>query len=135
MLDRVEPFTERFNRLTDGLGDTELAHVLGMTVWGVRKLRQGDTQSLKLDQALRLCRRLGVSPWDLGGETAPTGIEPGPSPAVATPTPDVLAAAIDALRADLVETNEELARAQERIAALEDARHGREPKRRLGGSA
>lgn len=66
-----ETFTERFNRLTAHLSDAELAVTLGVSVSAARKLRTGDTQSLKLQQALRLCRKLGISPWELAGEREP----------------------------------------------------------------
>lgn len=67
-----ETFTERFCRLTAPLSDAELAVTLGASVSAARKLRSGETRSLKLDQALRLCKRLGISPWELAGEPEPS---------------------------------------------------------------
>lgn len=67
-----ETFTERFNRLTADIKPTRLAMILGISEAGLRKLRVGDTQSLKLTSALRLARELGVSPWYLACEPEPT---------------------------------------------------------------
>ncbi|MDB5069548.1 MAG: hypothetical protein JWM87_659 [Candidatus Eremiobacteraeota bacterium] len=67
-----ETFTDRFNRLTSDLRDVEVASLLDLTEGAVRKLRRGDTQTLKLDAALRLCKRLGISPWELAGEREPS---------------------------------------------------------------
>lgn len=66
-----ETFTERFNRLTAHLSDPELAVALGVSVSSARMLRTGETKSIKLEQALRLCRKLGISPWELAGEKEP----------------------------------------------------------------
>lgn len=64
-----EHFTERFNRLTASLSDAELAVALGVSVSAARKVRSGETRSLKFEQAMRLCKRLRISPWDLFGES------------------------------------------------------------------
>jgi DNA-binding Xre family transcriptional regulator len=67
-----ETFTERFQRLTSDLTDSDLMTILNLSYQAVRKLRAGGTQSIKLDAALRLCRRLAISPWELAGEKEPS---------------------------------------------------------------
>jgi DNA-binding Xre family transcriptional regulator len=69
-----ETFTERINRLTRHLSDAELAVALGVSVTSARKIRSGETKSLKLEQALRLCEQLRISPWELGGRRRPPGL-------------------------------------------------------------
>ena len=71
-----ETFTERFNRLTSDMKDSEIGTILGLTFGGVRKIKEGQTQSLKLDAALRLCARVGVSPWYLAGQMEPSAMQP-----------------------------------------------------------
>lgn len=75
-----ETFGERLGRLLKAanLPIPEAARLLGVREGAVYKALRGDTQSLKLDAALRLCKRLGVSPWELAGERE-SGI---PSPAL-----------------------------------------------------
>lgn len=63
----AETFTERFNRLTRHLSDAELAVALGVSVSTARSIRSGDTKSLKFVNAMRLCKRLGIDPWELAG--------------------------------------------------------------------
>jgi len=72
------PFTERFNAVTASISETELALVLDLSISAVRKLRSGETQTLKLDGALRLCSRLGIDPWYLafGKERSATPNQP-----------------------------------------------------------
>jgi hypothetical protein len=69
-------FSKRFKALVQGLNDTELGYILGVSADAARKMRNGDIKSLKLQAALRLARELQVSPWFLAGEAEP-----------ATPTP------------------------------------------------
>lgn len=68
-----QDLTKRFRELVSGLSDTELGAILGITADGARKLRVGDTKSLKLHMALKLARELHVSPWYLAGEAEPDG--------------------------------------------------------------
>lgn len=75
-----ETFTDRFNRLTADLSDSDLMGDLGLSYHAVRKLRSGDTKTLKLDGALRLCKRLGITPWELAGEAPPTAQKTVPAP-------------------------------------------------------
>ncbi len=68
----VATFSKRFKQLVQGLSDTELGFVLGVSADAARKMRNGDIKSLKLKAALRLARELKVSPWYLAGESEPT---------------------------------------------------------------
>lgn len=65
-------FSKRFKDLVQGLSDTELGFILGVSADAARKMRSGDIKSLKLRAALRLARELKVSPWYLAGEPEPT---------------------------------------------------------------
>ena len=65
-------FQKRFAEIVQGLTDKELGEILGVTPDAARKMRVGDTKSLKLHAALRLARELNVSPWYLVGEPEPT---------------------------------------------------------------
>lgn len=67
----AETLSDRIARLTQGLSDTQVGEMMGTTADAARKLRMGEIRSMKLDNALRLCKRLGVSPWYLGGEVEP----------------------------------------------------------------
>lgn len=67
-----ETFTERFNRLVSGVSETEVGVILGISESAVRKLKRGDTQTLKLDGALRLANKLGISPFYLAGMPDPS---------------------------------------------------------------
>jgi transcriptional regulator with XRE-family HTH domain len=67
-----ETFNKRFKQLVQGLSDTELGYVLGLSADAARKMRQGDIKSLKLQAALRLARELDVSPWYIACEPEPT---------------------------------------------------------------
>lgn len=71
LANKKETFTERFNRLTAHLSDAELAVALGLSVSAARMLRSGETRSLKFAPAMRLCKRLGISPWELAGIPEP----------------------------------------------------------------
>ena len=63
----AETFTDRFNRLTGAMKDADVASILDLTEGAIRKLRRGETQTLKLHGALKLARRLGVTPWYIAG--------------------------------------------------------------------
>jgi transcriptional regulator with XRE-family HTH domain len=65
-------FSKRFKELVQGLSDTELGYILGVSADAARKMRNGDIKSLKLQAALRLARELKVSPWYLAGEPEPS---------------------------------------------------------------
>jgi transcriptional regulator with XRE-family HTH domain len=67
-----ETFNKRFKQLVQGLSDTELGYVLGVSADAARKMRQGDIKSLKLQAALRLARKLDISPWYIACEPEPT---------------------------------------------------------------
>jgi transcriptional regulator with XRE-family HTH domain len=72
-------FSKRFKELVQGLSDTELGFVIGVSADAARKMRNGDIKSLKLAAALRLARELKVSPWYLAGEPEPTTpLDPNP---------------------------------------------------------
>jgi hypothetical protein len=64
-------FNKRFKEIVKDLSDTELGYILGVTADAARKMRRGDTKSLKLEAALRLARKMQVSPWYLAGEPEP----------------------------------------------------------------
>jgi transcriptional regulator with XRE-family HTH domain len=72
-----ETFSERLARLVEegGLSDTEIGSLLGVSEVQAKRVREGTTQSLKLVPALRLCRKLGVSPWELAGEPVPANYD------------------------------------------------------------
>jgi transcriptional regulator with XRE-family HTH domain len=53
------------------MSPADVASALGLSENQAKRVLDGTTKSLKLDQALRLCRRLGISPWDLAGEPEP----------------------------------------------------------------
>jgi DNA-binding Xre family transcriptional regulator len=65
-------FSKRFKELVKNLSDTELGYILGVTSYAARKLRSGEIKSLKLEAALRLARKLEVSPWYIAGEREPS---------------------------------------------------------------
>jgi transcriptional regulator with XRE-family HTH domain len=67
-----DTFNKRFKQLVQGLSDTELGYVLGVSADAARKMRQGDIKSLKLQAALRLARKLDISPWYIACEPEPT---------------------------------------------------------------
>jgi hypothetical protein len=72
-------FNKRFKELVQDLSDTELGYTLGVSADAARKMRSGDIKSLKLEAALRLARKLQISPWYLAGEPEPTTLlAPGP---------------------------------------------------------
>jgi len=79
-----ETFSDRFVRLTHGLEDADLVKITGLKYSTIRDIKSGKTKSIKLDAALRLCRRLGISPWELQNFPRPIGGESDdPSPALA----------------------------------------------------
>ena len=65
-------FNKRFKEIVRDLNDTELGYILGVSADAARKMRNGDIKSLKLQAALRLARKIQVSPWYLAGEPEPT---------------------------------------------------------------
>ena len=113
MATQTETMTERFNRLTKGMSDAEIAFVMGITVPGIRKIKAGDTQTMKLDNALRLCRRLSVSPWYLAGEPEPT------QPASAGGETEAIGHAAGALEAAVRELTAEVRAQRGRLEQLE----------------
>src|ERR1700686_19997 len=64
-------FNKRFKEIVRDLSDTELGYILGVTADAARKKRGGDTKTLKLQAALRLARKMQISPWYLAGEPEP----------------------------------------------------------------
>ena len=68
-------FNKRFKEIVRDLNDTELGYIVGVSADAARKMRSGDIKSLKLQAALRLARKIQVSPWYLAGEPEPTGRE------------------------------------------------------------
>src|ERR1700692_5061592 len=64
-------FNKRFKGFVRDLSHTELGYILGVTADAARKMRNGDIKSLKLEAALRLARKMQVSPWYLAGEPEP----------------------------------------------------------------
>ena len=64
-------FNKRFKEIVRDLSDTELGYILGVSADAARKMRNGDIKSLKLEAALRLARKMQVSPWYLAGEPEP----------------------------------------------------------------
>jgi hypothetical protein len=72
-------FNKRFKEIVRDLSDTELGYILGVSADAARKMRSGDIKSLKLQAALRLARKIQVSPWYLAGEPEPeTPLARGP---------------------------------------------------------
>ena len=72
-------FNKRFKEIVRDLNDTELGYILGVSADAARKMRSGDIKSLKLQAALRLARKIQVSPWYLAGEPEPaTPLAQGP---------------------------------------------------------
>jgi hypothetical protein len=69
---RNATFNKRFKEIVRDLSDTELGYILGVSADAARKMRNGDIKSLKLEAALRLARKMQVSPWYLAGEPEPT---------------------------------------------------------------
>jgi hypothetical protein len=64
-------FSKRVKELVRDIDNAKLGAILGMTTDGARKLRLGNTASLKLQTGLRLAAYLQVSPWYLAGEPEP----------------------------------------------------------------
>jgi DNA-binding Xre family transcriptional regulator len=116
-----ETFTDRFNRLTKGLSDGRLAVIMHLSPYAVRKLRQGDTQSLKIETALRLCKALGFSPWELVGDDSHPDEAPPPG----------LGQQVQSLRNDVADLQGKLADLNERVAPLLE-RAAAEPQHRGG---
>jgi DNA-binding Xre family transcriptional regulator len=69
----AETFTDRLNRLVvkANLSEADLASTIGVSSNQAGRLLDGTTKSMKLEQALKLCRKLRISPWELGGEKEP----------------------------------------------------------------
>ncbi len=69
-----ETFCERFSRLTDdaNLSIAEVARIMGVREGAVYKIRRGDSQTIRFMGALRLAKRLGVTPYYLAGEAEPS---------------------------------------------------------------
>lgn len=76
----AETFAERLARfITEaGISDAELGAILGISEKQAQRLKDGTTKSLKFEPALRLCRRLRLSPWALAGEPDPLEEAEGP---------------------------------------------------------
>jgi DNA-binding Xre family transcriptional regulator len=64
----ADTFNKRLKQLVRHMTDTELGATIGTSADAARKLRQGSIKSLKLHAALRLARKLDISPWQLAGE-------------------------------------------------------------------
>jgi DNA-binding Xre family transcriptional regulator len=108
---KTETFTERFNRLTAGMNDGELAMTLDLSMAGLRKIREGQTQSLKLHGALRLCRKLRITAWELAfGEPEPA-MRPVDDPLELLGDGRDVLRAIAALRSELADQNTRFANA------------------------
>ncbi len=98
-----ETLAERFARLVDaaGLSNRDVAHVMGVSEAAVYKIRRGDSKELSLRSALRLARRLGVSPYYLAGETEPRKNADGSmQPEDASETGEPLGEKVDRLATD-----------------------------------
>jgi len=107
----AETFAERFSRLIKerGLTDTEVASLLGVSEGAVRKIKRGDTQSLKLHGALRLAKRLSVTPYYLAGEREPRARTRSRGAAAQATPPEALAvAAVEDLAAKLEQVDRRL---------------------------
>lgn len=74
--DLEETFYERFRRVLSehGLRVEQAATIMEASADTVRRLADGRTKQIKLDEALRLCDRFGIDPWYLafGRERAAT---------------------------------------------------------------
>jgi transcriptional regulator with XRE-family HTH domain len=69
-----EPFFERFRALLQAhnIRPEEAAAIMGVGIDAVRRFMDGRNKTQpSLDQALRLCVRLGEDPWELAGVSAP----------------------------------------------------------------
>lgn len=109
-----------------GLSDTELGYILGVSADAARKTRNGNIKSLKLEPALRLSRRLGISPWYLAGEPEPpSATSPFASALVVQPGGKLRAQSTDAQLLQTAESalllHDELLELQSRVADLEAA--------------
>lgn len=63
-----EPFYERFKRVVFGelrLTAEQAAVAMGCSADAVRRLADGRTVQAKFDEALRLCERYNLDPWEL----------------------------------------------------------------------
>lgn len=65
--EEIQPFYERFKALLQTLNLTpeQAAVSMGVKIDVVRRLLDGRTAQMKLDEALRLCQEYGVDPWFL----------------------------------------------------------------------
>jgi transcriptional regulator with XRE-family HTH domain len=108
--ENTETFSDRLARLVSeaGLSDTEVASVLGVSENQARRTMDGATVSLKLIPALRLCRKLGVSPWVLAGELEPTRLEADAERVESSPD----------LRAEVKRLSEAFEKVQKRVEGI-----------------
>lgn len=76
------PFYERFRALLARLNlrPEEAASIMETGVDSVRRLADGRTKQMKLDEALRLCDRFGLDPWELAFGKPRASSPPGQSP-------------------------------------------------------
>jgi hypothetical protein len=114
-----ETFTERFNRLTGHMSEQELCYVLDLSAGAVHKIRDGRTQSLKLDSALRLCERIKISPWYLAGRADPVPSLSAKPQADAAAEIESVGLAAGSLEAALRELTKVVRDQETRLAALE----------------
>jgi hypothetical protein len=126
-------FTQHFQTLVRHLTDTELGYLLGCSADGARKMRHGTVQSLKLQAALRLARELGISPWEVAGETPPRLSKRSPSkgnpsdasPSPAEANPSVSSTEFAELRNEVQQLQTELRETREAIRSLVSELHDR----------
>ncbi|MDE2102385.1 MAG: hypothetical protein KGL39_34380 [Patescibacteria group bacterium] len=64
----AEMLADRLKRLLEerGLTEADAASAMRTAVYKVARLLDGTTKSLKLDEALRLCEKTGIDPFELG---------------------------------------------------------------------
>lgn len=105
-----ETFADRLRRLAAkaDLNEADIASASGISATTAGRLLNGSTPSIKLDAALRLCRRLGVSPWELAGEREPSGGSDG--------HPQGLETVVVQLREDFAKMQDGLSEMEDRIA-------------------
>jgi hypothetical protein len=126
-----ETFSDRFKRLTARIPEAEIAYVMGQTTQAIYRYQSGDASSIKLGPALKLCRHLNISPWELWGEPHP---EP-PTPQVGDPVPQSTESSIEGLAVAVQQLQDAAHAAKERDMVLQgqlerlEARTMRRPKR------
>lgn len=76
-----ETFADRLKRLAAraNLKEADIASASGISATTAGRLLDGTTKTIKLEEALKLCHRLGVSPWELAGEPEPSAAGASPS--------------------------------------------------------